>query len=372
MLTSSPDGIPVLEPRNLVRRRFVMALGVMAVIGLIALLLSGQGSNDRILGSGSTAAQPLIQRLSVDFQRARSGDEDWVSGSSGVDYEAVGSLGGVMRLADPEVDFAIADYPLSPNLLSDLDAAQFPIMIGSISPVYNLGPKDGPSLRFSAATLAGIFDGRITNWSDPAIAAENPGIGLPQTAISVVRRSDGSGSTFNFSTYLSRGDEGWKARYGAATTLKWTAGAGVKGSSEMAKAVAATPGSIGYLETGQARRAGLSIGAVRNDSGNYVTATQTGIASASRGIALAGTADRSGLSAPDAYPLASVFYAVMKRRNASSSDTQRTLRLFSFLFDQGGKATRTLGYLPLSAEEIQGVRKLWARDLGSSESISAN
>lgn len=353
------------------RRRFVMALGVMAVIGLIALLLSGQGSNERILGSGSTAVQPLVQRLSVDFQRARSGDEDWVSGSSGVDYEAVGSLGGVMRLADPEVDFAIADYPLSPTLLSNLDATQFPIMIGSISPVYNLDQRDGPSLRFSAATLAGIFDGRITNWSDPAIAADNPGMGLPQTAISVVRRSDGSGSTFNFSTYLSR-DEGWKERFGAATTLKWTVGAGVKGSSEMAKAVAATPGAIGYLETGQARRAGLSIGAVRNDAGDYVNATEAGIASASRGIALAGTMDRSGLSAPDAYPLASVFYVVMKRRNASPSDTQRTQRFFSFLFDQGDQAARTLGYLPLAAEEIEGVRKLWTRDLGSNATTAAN
>lgn len=352
MLTSSSDGIPVLESRNVVRRRFIMSLGVIAVIGLIALLLAGRGGNDRVEGSGSTALQPLIQRLSVDFQNARSGDQDWVSGSSGIDYEAVGSLGGVMRLADPEMDFAITDYPLSSSHLAQLGAVQFPVMIGGVSPVYNPGPAGAgkPALRFSAAVLAGIFSGGITNWSDPAIAAENPGVALPALPIKLVYRIDGSGTTFNFTSFLAQRDAGWKNRFGAGTTIEWTGGTGVKGSAEMASTIAATPGAIGYLETGQARRAALSIGLVRNDAGQFTAPTNANLRAA---------------GAADAYPLTATFYAVMKRNNASPADNDRALRFFAFLLDQGSGAARSLGYVALPDSTITDVRAIWARDLGA-------
>lgn len=329
-----------------------MSLGVVAIIGAIALLLAGRGGNDRVEGSGSTALQPLIQRLSVDFQNARSGDEDWVSGSSGIDYEAVGSLGGVMRLADPEMDFAITDYPLSTSHLAQLGAVQFPLMIGGVSPVYNLGPAGAntPPLRFSAATLARLFSGAITHWSDPAIAADNPGVTLPDLPVKRVYRTDGSGTTFNFTRFLAERDAGWKGRFGAGTTVDWSkatgTGTGVKGSREMADSVAATAGAIGYLETGQARRAGLSIPLLRNDAGQFVVPTDANLR-------------------PDAYPLTATFYAVIKRDNASPADNARVLRFFAFLLDQGGGAARSLGYVALPASEISDVHAIWARDLGA-------
>ena len=251
MLTTTPDGVPTLEPKHLVRRRFVMSLGFVAIVGSIFALVADRGSSDRIIGSGSTFAMPLIQRMAVVYQDAKSGDSDWVTGSAGVDYEPVGSLSGIMRLKDPEVDFAIADYPLSAEAASELGVVQFPIVIGSISPVYNL-PEQKEPLRFTAPLLAAVYGGKVAVWSDPAIAAVNPGRTLPDTRIVVVHRADGSGSTLNWTAYLSSGSEEWKAGFGSATTVRWPTGVDVRGGDRMAETVKATPGAIGYLETGQA------------------------------------------------------------------------------------------------------------------------
>lgn len=375
MLTASSDGVPILEPENLVKRRFVMALGTAAIVGLIALLLSGPGSSDRVLGSGSTFAQPLIERMSVNFQDARSGDEDWIAGSTGIDYEPVGSLGGIMRLRDPEVDFAVADYPLSRDVLDREKLVQFPIVVGSIAPVYNLGAQVAQPLRFSAATLAGIFGGRITSWSDPAIAADNPGVALPALPIIAVYRSDGSGSTLNWSTYLADGSPEWKASFGTGTTLRWPVGTGVRGGGEMASAVKSREGSIGYLETGQAKRAGLQTGAVRNAAGRYVAPTPESVeAGAQAGRLMTGaTAPEAagtspvGAASEQAYPIVTASYAIVKRDNRSEADLARTLRFLDFLLEQGAPTARSLDYLPLPQAAIAEVKQVWARDLGFGE-----
>lgn len=366
MLTSSPDGVPVLEPKNLVRRRFVMTLGVVAIIGLIALLLAGQGTTDRILGSGSTFAQPLIQRAATGFQDARAGDGDWVGGSTGVDYEPVGSLGGVMRLQDPEVDFAVADYPLSDAALQQFDAVQFPIAIGSISAVYNLGKSSTAPLRLSPATLSGIFSGRIASWADPAIAADNPGVRLPATGITVVYRQDGSGTTLNWSNYLARTNADWRDRFGSATTLRWPTGIGVKGSGGMAKTVAERDGAIGYLETGQAKRAGLATAALQSSAGQFVEASEANVTTGARELGLTGAAPTppSGKAATSiGYPVVTASYIIMKRRNRSPADNERTLRFLSFLLDKGSADARALGYLPLSQDSIAEVRRIWSHEL---------
>jgi phosphate transport system substrate-binding protein len=347
---------------------------------VIALLVSGSGTSDRVLGSGSTFAQPLIERLSVDFQDARSGDSDWIAGSTGIDYEPVGSLGGIMRLQDIEVDFAVADYPLSQDVLDQQKLVQFPIVIGSISPVYNLDAQVDAPLQFSAATLAGIFDGRITSWSDPAIAGDNPGVTLPEQPIAVVHRSDGSGTTLNWSIFLAEGSPEWQAGPGTGTTLDWPTGSGVRGSGEMAAAIKARAGAIGYIETGQARRAGLSVGALRNAAGRYVTATPDSVAAGAQAGALlpgaaaaaapAELAAQAGSAAGDAYPLVTASYAFVKRENRSGTDHARTMRFLAFLLDQGAPATRALDYLPLPQATIADVKQLWIRDLNFVESNS--
>lgn len=368
MLTSSPDGIPVLEPKNLVRRRFVMTLGFVAILGLIAALLFDRGSSDRIIGSGSTFAQPLVERLAVDFQNTRSGDSDWVPGSAGVEYEPVGSLAGIMRLQDPEVDFAITDYPLSDAAIKKMDAVQFPIIVGSISPVYNLGSKVAAPLRFKGSILADIFSGKIKSWSDPAIAADNPGVVLPDIPIRVIHRSDGSGSTLNWTRFLAKTNRAWNEGLGAGTVIKWPTGEAVRGSSQMADAVRKQAGSIGYLETGQAERAGLAIGAVENAAGRFVLASPASVAQAAADMNVGGigaTVSGDPVMLPNAYPVVSASYAFLKRSNNSPVDNERTLRFLNFILEKGAKEARALGYQPLSAAKISEIQKIWSRDLNS-------
>ncbi len=338
-----------------------MALGAAGAIGAIALLMTGgQGSTDRLVGSGSTFAQPLIERAAVDFQTARAGDRDWTSGSAGIDYEPVGSLGGIMRLRDPEVDFAVADYPLSPEALKSFGAVQFPIVIGSISPVYNLKSVAAP-LRLGPAALASIFSGRVRSWADPVIAADNPGVTLPDTPIVVVYRQDGSGSTLNWSTYLAQNDAAWKARIGAGTTLRWPAGVGVKGGNAMADAVAARDGAIGYLETGQARRAGLSTAALQSPAGGFVDASEANVLAGARQAGLLGKA-LPGNAPANAYPVVTASYIIMKRENRAPRDNERALRFANFLLAQDGASVRALGYLPLTPESVAEVRRIWSQE----------
>lgn len=363
MLTSSPDGVPILEKRGVVVRRFVLALGLVAIAGLILVLLARAGASDRVVGAGSTFAYPLIQSASVAYQTARSGDGDWSPGSAGVDYEPVGSLGGIMRLTDAEVDFAVSDYPLSQDAAARAGYVQFPVVVGSLVPVYNLGRAKAEPLKLRAATLGDIYLGKITNWSDPAIAKTNPGVALPDLKIQVMRRSDGSGSTLHWTTYLAWGNPDWRARLGAHTVIDWPVGRGVRGSDEMAKAVQSTVGAIGYLEAGQAQRAGLAAAAVENPQNRFVNATPTTVGAAARGVDWSGAARTAVAAAPDAYPIVTAAYVIMKRSNMTEADNARTLRFIGFILDQRAEDARSLGYLPLPPTTVESVKQVWAREL---------
>lgn len=363
MLTSSPDGFPVLESKNLVRRRFVMALGLIAVVGVIFGLLANSGTSDRVIGAGSTFAYPLIQSASGAYQDAKADGSDWAPGSTGVDYEPVGSLGGILRLSDPEVDFAISDYPLSAKSASDAGYVQFPIIIGSLVSVYNLPGVAGP-LRLNAAVLGDIYLGKIANWSDPAIKALNQGSTLPDLPISVIQRADGSGSTLHFTTYLSRGSAGWKSAHGSSTAIQWPTGTGVRGSGEMAEAVKITEGAIGYLESGQAQRAGLAAASLENASGQFIASSPVSIEAAARGIDwTAAERTDAGPAGDNAYPIVTAAYVIMKRGNRAAQDNTRTLRFVQFIFDQRASDAKSLGYLPLPQSVVDSIKQVWSREL---------
>lgn len=365
MLTSSSNGIPVLEPRDVVVRRFVLALGVVALVGLAFILVARSGASDRVVGAGSTFAYPLIQRASAAYQTAKADGQDWTPGSTGVDYEPVGSLGGIERLHDPEVDFAVSDYPLSPETAAKFNYVQFPIIIGSLAPIYNLGSAAAAPLKLPASTLGDIYLGKVTNWSDPAIAKSNPGVALPNLKIQVIYRADGSGSTVNWTTYLSSGNPTWRDTHGANTVVKWPTGKGVRGSSEMSAAVRATPGAIGYLEVGQAQRSGLSAALVENAQHQFVTSTPATVEAAARGIDWAADQRAAGGAGtdPNAYPIVTAAYVIMKRGNTSAQDNDRTLRFISFILDHQADDAKSLGYLPLPQSTIENVKQVWASKL---------
>lgn len=376
LLGSTDNGVPVMQTPDARRRRIVMPLLVAVVVGIVVLLLARGGQQTQLIGSGSTLAQPLIERSIADFRNSVAADRadrpsgtgsDWMLDGSGIAYEPVGSLGGVIRLSDPEVDFAVTDYPLSQAALTERELAQFPIALGAIGVVHNLVLPEGKALRLDGPTLAGIYLGQVTRWNDPALQALNPGLDLPDQRLTPVHRTDGSGSTLGFTSYLGRSSRKWAP--GVATEITWPTGVGAERSSGLISAVAATEGSLGYAEQGQAIRAGLALAELENAAGRYTRpspqAMQAAIPedwSGDQDFALPLTPGAD----IEAYPLTVAIYAVVKRNPQFEGDTSNTLRYLAFLIETYDGAGTDLGYLPLPTATADAVRAYWARVLGFS------
>lgn len=360
MLGSPDDGVPVLRTPAARWRSIILPVVILLAVGIVALLLTGRGQQTEIQGAGSTLAQPLIERSATAFRDAQAADDperpgatgnDWVLNGNGIDYEPVGSMGGIQRLSDPEIDFAVSDYPLSADGLKQLAVAQFPIALGAIAVVHSVELPDGQDLRLDAGTLAAIYLGEITRWNDRKIAALNPGVTLPDSTVAVVHRSDGSGSTKGFTGYLSAGSPQWSSGPGTGTVVDWPTGTGAERTGGMIEQVRDNAGSIGYVEFGQAQRAGLDVVALANESGNYVRPSADAILAAASShdwsgrddyVASLGTSD-----AASAYPATVGIYVLVKRDPEFQQQTERTMGYLRFLLNDFGSGTEELGYVPM-------------------------
>jgi phosphate transport system substrate-binding protein len=350
-----------------------MPVLVLSAVGLVALLLAGRGQQTEIQGAGSTLAQPLIERSVTAFRDAQSADDptrpdetgnDWVLSGSGIEYEPVGSMGGIMRLSDPEVDFAVSDYPLSADGLKELQVAQFPIALGAIAVVHNLDLPEGRDLRLNARTLAAIYSGEITRWNDTRIAELNPGGALPDLAVSVVHRSDGSGSTRGFTGYLSEGSPQWASGPGTGTEIAWPTGTGAERTEGVINQVRDNLGSIGYVDYGQAQRAGLDVIALANASGAYVRPSEEAIFAAGSSHDWSGKDDYATALATasdkEAYPVSVGIYVMVKRDPAFAQQTQRTMSYLRFLLNDFGDGARELGYVPMPGQAARDIENYWS------------
>ena len=350
-----------------------MPLLVALVVAIIALLLAGRGQQTQLIGSGSTLAQPLIERSITDFRNSVAADNpdqrddtgtDWVLDGSGIDYEPVGSLGGILRLSDPEVDFAISDYPLSNAALSERDLVQFPLALGAIAVVHNLELPQGRTLQLDAPALAGIYSGQITRWDHAALVKLNPDATLPDLAINAVHRTDGSGSTLGFTGYLAGGSRDWARGPGSNTLIKWPTGAGAERSGGLLSAVTETAGSIGYAEQGQAIRAGLRLAGLKNASAAYTLPSSASMRAATANHDWSGDDDYVGplttAKTAEAYPMTVAVYAVTRRAPKAEQDTRRTLRYLSFVLDSYDGTAEDLGYLPLPTAAGDAVKAYWS------------
>lgn len=379
MLASPDNGVPVLKTAEARRRRVLMPLFILGVVALIAWLLLGRSGQGGFTGAGSTLAQPLIQQAAHDFRSSVQADNperrdqtgvDWVVDGTGIDYEPVGSLGGIMRLSDPDVDFAVADYPLSAAGLSERKVAQFPIAVGAITVVANLELPRGEHLRLNADTVARIYLGEITSWRDPAIAELNPGLDLPDLAVSPVHRSDGSGSTLGFTRFLSDGSAAWRSGPGSATRITWPAGTPAERSSGLIAAVTATRGALGYVEFGQARRAGLTAAALAAGGDAFVQPSpetmQHAIEGADWSAATGYTEPISLTETAQAYPLTVPIYALVRAEDRYAAERDRALRFLRYVVDEYDGAAEDLGYLPLPAAAATAVKDHWNATMGVS------
>ena len=309
----------------------------------------------RLEGAGATFPAPLYQKWFESFSRTRPAVR--------IDYEAVGSEEGLRRIRADQVDFGASDVSLSAEQLQrDGRLLQFATVLGAVVPIYNVkGAPDG--LNLSPEVLAGIFFGRIHSWNAPEIRSINKHVRLPEENIVVVHRSDGSGTTYAWTDYLSKVNAEWKSNVGKGTTVSWPVGVGAERNQGVADTVFKTPNSIGYVEFIYALQHELSFAAVRNRSGEYVKADLDSVTAAAKA---AGTADENALqtSITDAagkhtYPISTFTWVLIPATGTDAKKHEATRELLRWMLTSGQKECQFLGYAPLpgdlAARELQAL-----------------
>ena len=315
-----------------------------------SLVLAGS-AQATVTGAGSTFVYPVLSRWASDFKK-NGGDE--------INYQSIGSGGGIAQIKAGTVDFGATDKPLSADELQAAGLAQFPVVIGGIVPVINIpGAKPG-QVKMSGPVLAAIYAGEIKNWNDPRIKRINPGLNFPGKAITPVHRSDGSGTTFNFTHYLSQVSPGWKSKFGEGTTVSWVGGIGGKGNEGVAGYVKQIPYSIGYVEYAYVKQNNLAYTMMQNSTGKFVAPNAKSFAAA------AATADWSHAkdfnlvmtNAPGAasYPIAATTFVLMYRQPKDAGSSASARKFFTWALTKGQPQATSLDYVPLPATLVKRIQ----------------
>jgi phosphate transport system substrate-binding protein len=238
-----------------------MRLASKIVEALLACGIIFPAAAQQITGAGSTFVYPILSKWSAEYSK--------IDGTQ-INYQSIGSGGGIAQIKAATVDFGASDAPPPPDQLAQIGLAQFPAVMGGILPVVNVEGIEPGQLRFTGPLLADIYLGKTKRWNDPRIAAVNPGVALPDQAITVVHRSDGSGTTFNWVNYLSKVSAEWKSKVGEGTSVSWPTGVGGKGNEGVAEYVNRIKGSIGYVEYAYVLQNKMKYGLVQNAAGNFI------------------------------------------------------------------------------------------------------
>ena len=318
---------------------------------------------EQVTGAGSSFAYPIITKWSQGYRAAVADGGDYQSVDSGVDYEPVGSTGGVASVIQGTVDFGATDSPLSPEELQRQGLGQFPIVMGGIVPIVNLAGIRSGELRFTGSMLADIYLGKIKTWDDPAIKAVNPDVKLPGTDIKVVHRSDGSGTTFNWTNYLSKTSAEWKERIGHDTSVRWATGTGAKGTDGVVRMVKDVASSIGYVEFSQVHKEKLIYALVQNRAGNFIPPNVSTFQAAATTAEWSKTRDfyliLTDAPGEQAYPIVATTFALMPKEPKSIAGSRRALDYFRVSLEKGGREASDLGYVPLPETLVDQVKRYW-------------
>jgi phosphate transport system substrate-binding protein len=321
---------------------------------LVLCAMTATAAAQEIVGSGSTFCYPVMVKLIEAYAKA---------GGAQVLFQPTGSAAGMLDIQHQAVDFAVSEAPLDEMQLMRDGLSQFPFVIGAIVPVVNIDGVSPGQLRFTGRLLADIFLGKVTNWNDPAIAELNPDLKLPNLAILVIHRSDGSGTTFNWAWYLSQVSDEWKLKVGAYTSVAWPTGVGGKGNGGVAEKVARVRGAIGYVDQTYAVRGKLAYGLVRNQAGNFVLPDSVGFQAATANIDWSKARDFGVLlaNAPDAgaYPIMATSFVMIRKYPRDVTRTHDMLAFFRWTLEHGQEVVSSLGYLPLPPQLAQQVEDYW-------------
>ena len=338
---------------------------ILAVVGM-ALFAAACGTNGgsssnrsaaaavQITGAGSTFVYPVLSAWSADYRKQTG---------AAINYQSIGSGGGISQIKAGTVDFGASDQPLDPKELAEAGLAQFPIVVGGVVPVVNVSGIDPGKLRLTGPVLADIYAGKIKSWNDPVIARLNPGLSLPSADIVVVHRSDGSGTTFNFTHYLSQISPAWKSGAGEGKTVAWLTGVGGKGNEGVAGQVRQLQGSIGYIELIYAVQNKIPYGVVKNSGGNYVKASLDSVTAAAASAKTIPADFRVSITnAPgkEAYPISSFTWLLVPEKSKDAGKGKILADFLNWMVDDGQKMTAELTYAPLPesvASKVKGAIK---------------
>ena len=326
---------------------------------LVALSCSiGLAHANDVTGAGASFIYPVMSKWSSDYKGA-TGKQ--------VNYQSIGSGGGIAQIKAATVDFGSSDAPLKPEELAKYGLAQFPSVIGGVVPIINVAGIAPGALRLDGATLADIFLGRIGKWNDPAIAALNPGLALPDQKITVVHRSDGSGTTFNFVNYLSKVSPEWKDKVGEGTSVNWPGGVGGKGNEGVAAYVRQLKGSIGYVELAYAEQNNMSYASLQNAAGNFVQPTAESFAAAAASADWANAKDFNLVitNAPgaQAWPITATNFILVYKQPKDAAKAKHTLDFFKWAYEQGQAQANELDYVPLPPELVGQIEQYWQTEI---------
>jgi phosphate transport system substrate-binding protein len=360
-----------------IRRRTLTAGLAAALLGR-ALPLEAQEvlGETGIKGAGSTLVYPLLAKWSVLYREWQAKGGEYPAPNAGLDdppattaleYEPVGSLAGVLRVKERAVDFGVTDMPLPPGELAKLSLGQFPIAVGGVVVATNLEGIGSGKLTLNAALLGDIFLGRVSRWSDPAIRAQNPGLALPHSLITVVRRADGSGTSFTFTDYLSKAHPDWKQKVGAGLLVTWPVGVAAKANKGVAQAVRTTRGAIGYVDYAHALEHKLSYAMLVDRTGKPVNPAPSSFQVAASSIAWAPDRDFHAIAThahgAGAYPITATAF-VLLHKQAARLRSAAVLDFFAWSHGHGANSATQLGYVPIPAALSKQVRAYWSKSFG--------
>ncbi len=331
---------------------------ITGIVAGTAVLLATAASAVDITGAGATFPYPIYAKWAENYKK--------VTGQS-MNYQSIGSGAGIRQIQAKTVDFGASDMPLSPEQLEKDGLVQFPAIIGGVVPVVNLEGVAPGAMRLTGPVLADIYLGKIKVWNDPALTALNPTLKLPADQIVVVRRSDGSGTTFIFVDYLSKVSPEWKTKVGVGTAVSWPEGVGGKGNEGVSAYVQRIKGSIGYVEYAYAKKNKMSHTQVRNRDGNFIqpddptfqAAAANGDWSKAPGFQLVLT-DQPG---KDSYPMTGASFIMMHKSQASPEKALAVLKFFDWAYINGEKAAVELDYVPMPKNVQTLVRNMWKADI---------
>jgi phosphate transport system substrate-binding protein len=325
-----------------------------AVCGAIATVAQAAD----ISGAGATFPYPLYAKWADTYKK---------DSGIGLNYQSIGSGGGIKQIQNKTVTFGASDMPLEPKQLATSGLVQFPTVVGGDVPVVNLdGVKPG-DLVLDGPTLANIFLGKITKWDDPAIKKLNPNVKLPSNAIVVIHRSDGSGTTFIFTNYLSKVSPDWSDNVGASTSVEWPTGIGAKGNEGVANNVIQTKGAIGYVEYAYAKENKMTSVSMINAAGKVVkpdaAAFQAAAANADWEKADNYYVILTDQPGPESWPIAGATFILMYKQPGNVENAAGALKFFDWAYTNGSKMAEDLDYVPLPKSVVDHIKEMWAANI---------